>query len=833
MSRRHSTSVPSLAPLAGSPSRNNRKQIMRPVALAIQAMLIVGAAGFAAQAQAQSPGDAARAPTGMRSYDIPAGPLQTVLTRFSAQSGIYLAGSLDLAKGKSSPGLKGTFSAQEGLARLLAGTGLETSRTENGQYLLRASPAVNGASTLPTVTVTAETIDPAKQLNPPTTIGSKVPLTQREIAQSVTVITQEQIKQQNLQTLDQVLRYTPGIDVLNSDGQRFQYYSRGFPITSFQQDGAPIFVNPNMSGTASTSAPSLAMYDRVEVLRGADGLFNGFGSPGGTINLVRKRPQREFSASGEVSGGTLSDRGSQLDVGGPLNEAGTLRGRVVGSYEDQDLTQDSTWRKDRLFYGTLEADLSPDTLLRVGASYSYMKQKNTWTGSPTYADGSFTNRSKYFGAPWNRESALSSDAFLQLEQKLGAGWRIQTTADYMHNRYRVFDGEFEAPLDAGGNGTFGTTNKMSYEDNQSYDINASGPFSLLGRTHQITVGASWLRMKNHQTTWYGTENRWNEVDINASDVGSYAEPVFSGDPATTDKTVETTTKYGIYTNARFSLADPLTLVAGASLNWWNDVNNHDPVYNPFSSSSTNDSYNHKITPYAALIYDLNDTYSVYTSYSRIFEPQSARTAGGNIIPPIVGEQYEAGIKGAYLDGKLNASLAIFQLNQKNRATADTRYPLDSFYVAQGKARSQGFETQISGELTPDWTIQAGYTYTNTKTLDDSSDWTASSFTQVAPKHVFRAWTNYHLPGEWSKWQLGAGFTASSRTWNEEDGMATVYQGGYSTVDGRISYQINKKTSLALNITNIFDRHYVTSFGGNQQIYWGTPRKAILTLRFAY
>jgi outer-membrane receptor for ferric coprogen and ferric-rhodotorulic acid len=788
----------------------------------------VSLVAYAGAAQAQT-ADATR------TYGIPAGSLEDALNQFGRQAGILLSFSPDMTAGLRSNGLRGPYTVRGGLAALLTGSGLQAEARADGGYALRkvVSAPGNDPATLPVVKVTGQNDAVAERVNPPTTVGSRIALTQREISQSVSVVTQDQIKQQNMQTLDQALKYTPGISVLNSDSQRFQYYSRGYPISSFQVDGAPVFNNPNMSGTASTSAPTLAMYDRVEVLRGADGLFTGFGSPGGTINLIRKRAPSEYQFIGELNGGTYNNRGGLIDVGGPLNQNGSVRGRVVGSYQDQDLTQDSTWKRDRQLYGTLEADLSSSTLLRMGASYSEMSQRNTWSGSPTYINGDRLSRSRYTGADWNRETFYSTDVFAQLEQKLGDGWQLKASADYTHNRYGVLNANFVTRLDEDGNGTMATTNKGAVEDNQSYDVNLSGPFTLFGRQHKVTVGASYLQMNEWQRTKYGPDgDDFFLTQANVNDI-VFAKPTWLGLPTDTDVNRERTTQYGIYANGRFSLADPLTLVAGASLNWWKDTFRPDAVYNYDQYTKTEDSYNKKVVPYVALIYDLNDTYSVYTSYSKIFEPQNgARSADGELIPAITGNQYEAGIKGAYLNGRVNASLAVFQLTQKNRASEDANFPDEGFYIAQGKARSRGVEAQVSGEMTPGWTLNGGYTYTQSKYLDDSLDFNASSFTQIAPKHMFRVWTNYRLPGDLNRWQAGLGVNATSRTWRDGNGY-TLQQGGYFTADARIAYQATAHTSVALNVTNLFDRKYYASFGGNGNVWWGDPRKVMLTMRVTY
>ena len=824
---------------AARPSRLPFQNALRAFALGTSALTLAIAA--TAPARAQSAGDA-------RGFTIAAQPLLLALQQFTEQSGIQVGYSTTLGDGIRTQGVSGSYAPAEALSRLLAGTGLIYRFTSPSAVTLEPAPtADNGAVQLGPVRVAGDSAgtntaiqggnlrgpssDPVAQaLNPLTTVGSKVPVREREIPQSVTVLTQTQIRQQEFMTLDQALNRVTGIRVLTSDGQRFQYYSRGFPISSFQVDGAAIYSNPNMSGTASTSGPSLAIYDRVEILRGADGLFSGFGSPGGTINLVRKRAQDSLTIQGLANAGNQGQAGGQIDVGGPLNAAGTIRARVVGYYQDQNLTADTTWKHDRVAYGTIEADITPTTLLRVGASYSAMREHNTWVGSQTRSDGVRLPRSLYLGADWNRQWFHTTDAFAQVEQKLPGDWKLTLTGDYTHNRYQLASAEFVGRIDSDGNGRFGTTNKGAREDNQSYEINASGPFSLFGREHHLVVGANYLHMSERQISKYGPDGDDFFLTVQNINAIDFPKPVWPGTPANTDINSEWTNQYSAYANVRLSLADPLTLVGGASISWWHDRFRPDAVYNYDLYTPTNDRYDHKVIPYAALIYDVARHYSLYASYSKIFQPQSVRDSNGKLIPAIRGNQYEAGIKAEYLDGRLNASLAVFQLDQQNRALLDPAFPDDDFYLAQGKARSRGVEAHLSGEILPGWTVNGGYTYTHSKYLDDSVDASASNFSQISPKHLLRLWTNYAPPRQ--KWEVGAGLNATSRTYNETF-AGTISQGSYATVDARVAYRLTDKITVAVNGTNLFDRHYYAAFGGTGNVFWGDPRRGLATLRLNY
>jgi len=686
-----------------------------------------------------------------------------------------------------------------------------------------SSPAAAAPSTvLPAVTVTSGRDSVADAVNPPTTVGSKTPLTQREIPQSVTVIPQEQIQQQNMRTLNDAMRAAPGVTIAQDDSERTTFYSRGFPISAWLLDGIPTTQN------LTSVAPNLAMFDRVEVLRGPDGFLNGFGSEGGAVNLVRKRAPSTFSANAELFGGTYSNFGGMLDVGGPVNSAGTLKGRVVGAWQNQALTQDSTFRHDKLLYGTLEADFTRDTSLRIGASFSELDQKAMWTGLQSYSNYTLPDfpRSTYMSAPWNNNRYFNTTAFAELDQKLAGGWNARLAFNYLGARSDILNGYVAGPIDPETNeGNAWNTKWNQADDQESLDAVLSGPVKVLGRTHQLTVGASWrhenLRVVNNYCT---ADNPF--CTFTASIFSNLPQPAFDG-PVSDETTMSN--EYGVYGNARISLADPLTLVLGARATWWNSSFTPNPDANYWGDTGKHDSISGRVTPYVGLIYDINNNYSVYASYTGIFQPQTSYDMDGNLLKPLEGEQYEVGVKGEYFGGRLNTSLALFQLTEKNRAMSDPRFPGEGFAIAAGRARSKGVETTATGQLTNNWTVFGGYTYTQTEYLDDSTNPTGIGFSSIAPKHLFKLWTNYQLPGKFHQFSVGGGTYLSSGI-SATDGVGTIRQGGFATVDLRLGYQINKRLSAAVNVTNLFDRRYFASIEGTGSGFYGNPRQVVFTLR---
>lgn len=692
-----------------------------------------------------------------------------------------------------------------------------------------STPAATGAQ-LPVITVTGQADPVAQAINPPTTVGSKIPVSQREIPQSVSVVTQQQIQAQNASSVDDAMKYVPGVTVNLVNPNDTAYYARGFPISTFQLDGVPTTLPQSGSGMV---ADNLAMYDRVEVLRGPAGLYNGFGGDGGTINLVRKRAPSTFQASAQVSVGTYADHEEQVDIGGPLNAAGTLRGRIVADQHDQHLMQDGSWQRDQQVYGTLEADLTSTTTARVG--FSYTKEfGHVMYGIPAYSDYTLVPvpRSAYIGAPWDYLNSEKTNAFAEVEQKLAGGWTAKVAYNHSQINTHFLNGIPGGPVDPETND--GNPYSYNYQDantQDAVDLYATGPFKLLGRTHHLTIGANYLHQSDQSTQYFINPDSgldiWGDYATNIFTSQSLYSNDFEGGPQNSYKTV--TNQYGIYGNARFSILDPLTLIVGGRVTWWNNTltPNANPYYNEFGETYAHTSEGPKFTPFVGLVYDINDTYSAYASYTSIYKPQTSFfTYTGNMIKPVTGNQYEIGLKGEYFGGKLNTSIALFQINEDNRAFSDPEH--QGFYLAQGSARSRGVETEASGEVLPGWTVSGGYTYTMVSSLDESKT-QGSPFSMTTPKHLFKLWTNYQLPGKFHDWNVGGALYVQSSTYYS-DGVGSVVAPGYATVDATIGYQITKNVSAALSVTNLFDRKYLATVAGAGGNYYGNPAKVLFTLR---
>jgi len=654
-------------------------------------------------------------------------------------------------------------------------------------------------------------------------------LSPRETPQSVSVVTRQEIEDQGLQDTGSILASAPGISVTTSDSNRLSFSSRGFAIDNFQFDGlnSPILSLWNYGATDLDSA----IYDRVEIVRGATGLMTGSGNPSAAVNFVRKKPLREFALSGGASVGSWNHVRGDVDLSVPILENGRIRSRFVAAYDQGDSYVTFLDKRKRTFYGTVAADLTPDTVLTVGLEYLRNQSSGFGSGFPLfYADGSRTdfNRSVANNTRWARFDVESTTTFVDLAHRFANDWKARAAYSHNSGEYRLkhmFRGGY--PDRVTGAGMTGAFN--NYDGDRSRDdihLTLSGPFQLLGRKHELALG--WMSVNDHSDI-----GRYAMTGA-APDLGSYfdwrqdriAEPAWASDKTPADDMRVKQT--GIYAVGRFALADPLHLIVGGRWSNWETRQN-------YFGSKREYKINNQFTPYAGLVYDIDKTYSAYASYTEIFQPQNRRSIDGSILPPIDGKSYEIGLKGSYLDGLLNAAVALYQTRQDNLAQLIPDefvegMPGTPAYRAVSGAKVQGFDLEANGQLSPGWNVAASYTHFTTR------DAKGNAINTEHPRSLFKVYTTYRLPGDLHRLTVGGGVNWQSSIYRSAPsprGNVRVQQGSYALVNLMARYDFSKRLSATLNLNNVFDRKYYDQIGFYSQGWYGAPRNVMLTLRAQY
>ncbi|MDX1560832.1 MAG: TonB-dependent siderophore receptor, partial [Marinobacter sp.] len=606
--------------------------------------------------------------------------------------------------------------------------------------------------------------------------------------------------------------------------------SRGFDINNFQYDGVGLpAVYDNVQGELDT-----AFFDRVEVVRGANGLMTGSGNPSATVNFIRKRPTADTNASVAVTGGSWDKKRIVGDVSGAVSESGAVRGRVVAGYEDKDSYLDRYSNEKQMFYGVLEADLTDTTLLTLGHSIQTSDTDSPlWGALPLfYTDGTATDfaRSTSTASDWSYWDNTQHNSFVELQQELAGGWRAKGTVFRLENdsESELFY-QYGTPDSQTGEGLLAYPSQYDLNvDQLVVDTYATGPFELANRTHELVLGASWSRSETVDESRYGQGIGNALPPLNEWD-GNYPRPPYDNGVGGSDWTDRETATYAA---ARWTLTDNLTAITGVRLTWL------DSKGTSYGAEKTT-SYDAVETPYAGLIYDLNDDHSVYASYTEIFTPQTEVDINRDRLDPIDGVNYELGLKSEFVNDRVNTTIALFQTEQQNVAEASGTFPgtADSYYRGIDGLQSEGVELEFVGEVTDRIQLFAGYTYVNIEDADGNS---AKSF---VPEHLAQLRGTWKVPGVEGlevgskiRWQSGI---SQEQIYRPDADTATSYetkQNSYAVVDLMASYDFARNWNATLNVNNVTDEKYIESlkkFGDQAQGFYGDPANASLTVSWVY
>ncbi len=703
---------------------------------------------------------------------------------------------------------------------------------------------------LGTTSITAEGLGATTEQTGAYTTGSmstatRLNLSVKETPQSISVVTRQQMDDFNLTTLTDVLRQTTGVTVQHLDSDRAGYTARGYSIDNFQVDGML-----NTFGRMKSDADTI-IYDRIEVVRGATGLTTGAGNPSATINMIRKRPTAQFQAKTGVSGGSHDNYYSYLDVGGPLAFDGRLRGRTVMAYRDSKSFRDNYALQREVGYGILEGDLTDDTVVAVGFDYQNKHvQGSSWGTLPYWnSDGSKAHlkRSANLATDWSSWPLKDKTTFASVDHKLSPDWRLK--AAYTHRQSdtdgKVYYGGAGFPNPDGSGMTAWTSQMVGTSKMDVVDFNIAGAYSLLGREHELMVGygESVQRdvspyQRDRTPNGYTTIVDWEHM----GDISKFADRTtgLKGEHSTKKQ------KAG-YLATRLNVTERLHAIVGTRYGSW-QIQSASPDYDANDqltdqSTKTRQTHNDMLTPYAGVLYDITPEYTLYASYTDIFNPQSVRDANKKYLEPVVGSNYEVGLKGSLLNERLNLAAAYFWSTQDNIAELDNSAEPDpqtneQFYTTGGKgSKVRGFEAEASGEIMPDWNLTAGYSYTHSRNGSKER-----SNTNV-PLNMLKVSTSYRLPGEWRGLTVGGGvnwqsdfYQLANRPTGERDGnnrliteRARITQQAYTVVNLMSRYQFDEQVSASFNVNNLFDKHYYERVGFYNGVYWGDPRSITLAL----
>ncbi|OTG85263.1 TonB-dependent siderophore receptor [Acinetobacter sp. ANC 4558] len=670
--------------------------------------------------------------------------------------------------------------------------------------------------------------------------ASKLNLSLRETPQSVSVITQQQIEERNLITIDDILAATPGVTVTKQDSERSSYYARGFSITNRQIDGMPV-------GDNSPRADSF-FFDRIEVIKGASGLLGSTGNPSATINMIRKRPNKEFTGNVSSSYGSWDNTRVTADVSIPLTESGSVRSRVMAAYTDKESYMDFYKLKSTAAMGIIEADLTENTTAAFGFQFQDNEPNgSTWGTVPYFnADGSRANLPRNFSLTTNWSSIKHRDKtfFADIQHNFNNEWLVKAAVGHStsNNNWLVAYGAsgFPDPVTGKGLGLWTQVSPYSESKKMHLDLYATGPFQVLGRKHELILGYSGYKSETTSQKVKSFIDYPSQIPDYRDWTGNLPKPTYEKTGAGSKTTTEL---FGYYSTVRFDLADPLKLILGGRYNLY-DYKNETWTANTGKVLSDKPRHFKRFVPYAGLVYDINSHYSAYVSYTDMFTPSGKKDRTGSYLDPEVGSNTELGIKAEFLDATLLTTAALFWSSVKDLAIPDKEYNdaipvgenIEMAYLASGKGlKVNGFEIEAIGKLQNNWNISAGYTYVN------SVSSAISKSTTTIPQNQIKLFTSYTLPESlWNganKLTIGGGVnwqSEVSQNWGGAPKNAynngIIVQKAYYLASAFANYKFSEELSASINVNNLFDKKYYLNVGFYNGVYWGEPRNVTVSLR---
>lgn len=669
-----------------------------------------------------------------------------------------------------------------------------------------------------------------------TSAATGMPLSLREVPQSVSVLTDKQMKDQGRRNVYDALRWVNGIsgNVTGSSYATTTLYARGEAVNDYQIDGIPTDTNGDQLLNSGA-------YERVEVVRGTSALTGGVGDPSASVNLVRKRPTKERQAEIAAGFGRWRRWNAEADVSGPLNPSGSLRGRAVVNAEGGRHWTEGSRSRSGMVYGIAEYDFSPQTTAYAGINHQRWREKDFYDGQlPVFDSAGYPT---HFGLRDNnqvkggRYTGYSTELFAGLEHRFDNDWKAKL-------EYRYSRGKTDNP----GQGSVAVTrlNRDSGEADvnfygmtenitgHGFSFKLNGQYGLWGRQHEAVFGINGYRSRDSRY-WQNPEGDYavdNVYDFlrrrDYPAIASVDDWVRQGDRLMTDQ-------ISGYAATRLHATDKLSLLLGTNYAHYRYRN----IYTLGEGENT-EAKEGRFAPYAGITYDLTDSLSAYASYSRLFMPQDTLDSGRRPLGAITGHTVETGLKGEWLGGRLNASLSVFQSKRRNVAVEAGRFDNDETYYRGANIKAHGWEAEIGGSPAEGWDISAGVqSHLNREENGNQPN------SQYDPRHSFKLFTTYRLPK--TRWTLGGGVRWQSKTFVDkysdlsagiefdddeakERARALSRQKAFAVVDLTAQYEVSKNAELTLNFDNVFDKRYRLD-----TVYhaYGTPRSLTGTFRYRF
>lgn len=639
-----------------------------------------------------------------------------------------------------------------------------------------------------------------------------------ETAQSISVITREQLDQKQASTLPEALSGVAGV-VAGALGRRGwdDFIIRG------QTSSDQVFIDGLRQGAGTYVAAEISGMDQVQILKGPASVNFGLVQPGGMVNLVTKRPQADIFYRADLAYGSYGLKQGSFDLNHSPNGSGKGAFRINGRIADQDDPTRQVYFKNYYISPSYNFDLGDKAELSVIASYQhreYLRQQGLPTiGSLLPNPNGQLARDLFIGEP--SHGAYDADVYragYTFKYALENGWNVNQNfaaqKTEMIGPAVFYNGWSDAEYT-----TLKRQARYQNVDNLNFAIDNSLQkiLSVAGMEHDLSIGIDGLQDKNDYVN-----NRCSVPNLNLYSP-RYGMNVSC--PATaTNHDINRLRYVGVYARNRIYVNERL-IVNLAGRHDWAETSTQNIVRGTFTNQ-----YDQAFTGSTSVLYTLNDYFAPYVSYATSFFPTSGTDYFGNAFKPEEGEQIEAGVKLQSADQKVQGSVAWYDLRRQNVTTSDLATGHEGFSVQRGEQMTRGVETELSAELLASLRLTASYTYTSdAEVSEDSNTSNIGVRLNNIPKHAYSLSARYRPTGDDSGWYIGAGIRGES--YKTMQGL-DAHIPAYTLFDAEAGYDA-QHWGAQLSLRNLFNKNYYAGALNANMMTLGNPRQINLAIKFKY
>ena len=761
--------------------------------------------------------DASPAAASYQGLTIAGGPLASVLSAFAQQTGINLSYTPAQVVGLNSSGVQRADTVDAAISAILNGTGLVAQKSSSG-YVIVSSQASKQAYQLTPLTIEATQVQ-ASGVAPvsgyfagTSRVGTKTDTPLVETAQSISVVTAEQIADRKATTVEEAVAYSAGVSVGGAglDPRFDQINIRGYAAVT-NADYLDGMRQANTGWLSYFTTDPFAL-ERVEILKGPASVLYGQISPGGMVNRVSKRPSEQAVQQIELQYGNHDHVQGQFDIGGRLDESGDVLYRLVGIARDADTDIEQVPNNVGLIAPSLSWRINAQTDLTLLAQY----QDRETSGSPRpYQSGDSLTHFWPGDEDFDQLDQQQTLLGYEFEHRFNESFSLQHNLRYGHtdtvNQYT------SSSLQAGSTSILDRTAWGIYEqmDSVTTDTRLVSRFATGALDHTLLTGMDYAYLDFDVEYAMGAAP---SINISNPD---HNQPIARPRSALVDES-GTSHRSAVYLQDQI-LLDAWRLSAGLRHDWAN-TEKTDNLSN--AKSKTHDD---KTTGQVGALYLFDSGLAPYVSYAQSFLPQTGTAMDGSDFKPTEGEQVELGIKYQPPGSSTLLTASLYHLVQSNSLTS---VPGTVFNVQKGEETSRGLELEAVSDLSDNLHMSASYAF-NDAEITESNDGDKGNTPILTPQHLASLWLDYSLPGGALR---GLGISGGARYSGSSYANASNTQKNeaYTLVDLGVHYDLRGSADgirLGVNAKNLTDKRYISCEAG--YCYRGAGRALIGSVSYRW